>query len=76
MASRMRRRTRILTISRPLLAASPWSIWTARIIRSSSRLSTASGKTSCLHSNPPWPGRLLDLNYSDPVTLKSASSRV
>ena len=44
--NRMRRPRRIPTISSPLLAALPRSIWMVRIIRSSARLNMPSGATS------------------------------
>ena len=61
------------TTSRRSPAASPSSTSTARTTPSTGPPSTPSGATSSPRSSPPWPGRLLDLTYSDPITLKPAS---
>ena len=61
------------TTSRRSPAASRSITSTARTTRSTDPPSTTSGETTSPRVKPPWPGRLLDLTYADPITLKPAS---
>ena len=61
------------TTSRRSPAASPSTTSTARTTRSTGPPSTTSGADYVPALQPAWPGRLLDLTYANPITLKPVS---
>ena len=59
--------------SRRLLHVSRSTIWKAKITPSTDPRSTTFGENLSPAVKPAWPGRLLDLTYADPITLKPVS---